>query len=275
MRRWLPDWLIYLMAFLVLVFVLYRMTDRADVPPAFVDGDQGALLQPPSIYDQETLVQVGPVQSGVGTAFAIDSSGLWLTARHVVEACDEVGLVVATGFALKVTQRPAAFTDLALLQTDGAPTPLALDRTEDDFRLGQVGYHIGYPTGRPGEVASRLMGRERLLVRGRFAAEMPVIAYAERGRTGGLNGSLAGMSGGPVLDEAGNVIGVTIAESARRGRIYTVGPKTINEFLRVENIEQADGAPAGTITEEGYGRVADELRRTHAIAQVVCMSGNR
>jgi serine protease Do len=62
---------------------------------------------------------------------------------------------------------------------------------------------------------------------GATIVEEPVLAWAEQGRTSGLRGSLAGISGGPAFSANGQVIGVTIAESARRGRIYTAAPTSI------------------------------------------------
>jgi serine protease Do len=75
-------------------------------------------------------------------------------------------------------------------------------------------------------VSSRLLGRETLQVRGRGKHDEPVLAWAEVGRTEGLEGTLAGLSGAPALDRQGQVLGVTIAEAPRRGRIYTTSPET-------------------------------------------------
>lgn len=273
--RWLPDWLIYFLVFAAILFVVFQADDEADAPPAPPDdGVSGALLPAPSAFDPEVLVEVGPVASGIGTAFAVDADGWWLTARHVVDACDRVGLVVARGQAAPVREvRVARFADLALLRTDRAPDPLELDRTETDFRLGQTAFHIGYPQGEPGEAASRLLGRERLVARGRYDLDEPVLAWAELGRTQGLFGSLAGMSGGPVVDGDGRVIGVTIAESARRGRIYTASPASIVQFLSLHDQEVApEGAPGGRFTLDNYGTEADRLRRGLSVAQVVCVA---
>jgi hypothetical protein len=109
------------------------------------------------------------------------------------------------------------------------------------------------------------------VARGRYAVEEPVLAWAELGRTSRLRGSLAGMSGGPVLGANGQVIGVTIAESARRGRIYTAAPSSIMRLLRVEQAP-ADGLPAPRLAADNYGQEADDLRRSLAVAQVVCVA---
>ena len=273
MWRIIPDWLLYLIVIAAVVIVLFRVDRRADAPEALPDApESGAFLPAPSVYDPEVLVEVGPVASGMGSAFAISEDGWWLTARHVVDGCEQVGLIVSRDAAVRVTNvKRALFADLALLRTERAPGALAIDTSERHFQIGQRAFHVGFPQGRPGEAYSRLIGRETLVARGRYDLEEPVLAWAEQGRTSGLRGSLAGISGGPALAANGQVIGVTIAESARRGRIYTAAPTSIMRLLRVEQVE-AQGAPAPRLTADNYGQESDDLRRQLAVAQVVCVA---
>lgn len=273
MIRLIPDWLLYIIVIGVVVFVLFRVDQRADAPEALPDAPgAGAFLPPPSIYDPAVLVEVGPVASGMGSAFAISEDGWWLTARHVVDGCEQVGLIVSRGAAAPVREvKRALFADLALLKTDRAPAALALDTSERRFQVGQRAFHVGFPQGRPGEAYSRLIGRETLVARGRYDLEEPVLAWAEMGRTSGVRGSLAGISGGPALAANGQVIGVTVAESARRGRIYTAAPSSILRLLRVEQVDP-QGAPAARLTPDNYGQQSDDLRRNLAVAQVVCVA---
>jgi len=271
--RIVPDWLLYIIVIAAVVFVLFRVDQRADAPEALPDAPEaGSFLPPPSMYDPEVLVEVGPIASGMGTAFAISADGWWLTARHIVDGCEDVGLIVSRGSAVPVRDvKRALFADLALLRTDQAPAALALDTSERQFQINQRAFHVGFPQGRPGEAYSRLIGRETLIARGRYNVEEPVLAWAEQGRTSGLRGSLAGISGGPAFSANGQVIGVTIAESARRGRIYTAAPSSILRFLRLEQVE-AVGAPAPRLTADNYGQESDDLRRQLAVAQVVCVA---
>lgn len=273
MLRLIPDWLLYIVVIAVVVFVLFRIDQRANAPEALPGASQtGSFLPPPSAYDPEILVEVGPQSSGLGTAFSISTDGWWVTARHVVDACQRVGLIVSRRAAVPVRQvKVAEFADLALLKTDHAPAALAIDSSERRFQVGQRAFHVGFPQGRPGEAYSRLIGRETLIARGRYQVEEPVLTWAELGRTSGLGGSLAGMSGGPAFDANGEVIGVTIAESTRRGRLYTASPSTILRMLHVEQV-QATGAPAARFTPENYGQQSDALRRSLAVAQVVCVA---
>jgi S1-C subfamily serine protease len=273
MIRLIPDWLLYIIVIAVVVFVLFRVDERANAPEALPEAPEtGSFLPPPSQYDPAVLVEVGPIASGMGSAFAISQDGWWLTARHVVDGCEHVGLIVSRGAAARVTDvKRALFADIALLKTDSAPAALALDTSERRFQIGQRAFHVGFPQGRSGEAYSRLIGRETLIARGRYDIEEPVLAWAEQGRTSGLRGSLAGISGGPAISANGQVIGVTVAESARRGRIYTAAPSSILRLLRVEQIE-ATGSPAPRMTPDNYGQESDDLRRNLAVAQVVCVA---
>ncbi|MFZ4120293.1 MAG: S1 family peptidase [Caulobacterales bacterium] len=269
--RWLPDWLVYLVVTAAVLLALFRVDQRATAP-AWRDAEiagAGALLPPPSVFDPELLVEVGPSAPGLGTAFAVNREGWWLTARHVVDGCAKVGVQVSRGRALPAEVLPARFADLAFLRTEPVPSVLPMNLDEANLKLGQEAYHVGFPQGRPGEAASRLIGRERLIARGRYSLEEPVLAWSEMGRTLGLNGSLAGMSGGPTLDGEGRVIGVTIAESPRRGRIYTASPATIMRWMEISRVESEEvtGAP---LTARNYGQRADAMRRTLTVRPVIC-----
>ena len=267
-----PDWLIYTAVILALLLIASTRRERVYNPPAPPPPAEaeGALLGPITPFDPTVMIEAPPnFQPSMGTAFAISADGRWLTARHVVEGCPRPALMIGGGRAVAVDVRLAPRADVALLITEGGPAAMPL-AVEAPLRQGQRAFHPGYPQGAPGEVTSRLLGRETLRISGRGARDEPVLAWAEVGRTDGLAGTLAGLSGAPAVDRQGRVIGVTIAEAPRRGRIYTTAPDTLAPVLRgaVPNGEQAMGEP---VTIDNYYRVADRLRRDLRVAQVVCL----
>ncbi|KQS57231.1 endopeptidase [Brevundimonas sp. Leaf363] len=269
-----PDWAIYATAALALVIISVNRREGSNAPPAPppVDEVEGALLGPVTPFDPSVTVNAPdtPFRPSSGTAFSIAADGRWVTARHVVEGCRRPALVIGGGRAVAADVRLAPRADVALLLTQGGPTALPV-LLSPDLRVGQRAFHPGFPKGRAGEVATRLLGRETLKVFGRGAHDEPVLAWAEVGRTQGLDGSLSGLSGAPALDRRGRVIGVTLAESPRRGRVYTTAPDSFGPAIRGE--QRADEpALAEPITVDNYGRVADDLRRDLRVAQVVCLS---
>ena len=269
----LPDWLVYLAVVLALLIAAVGRQERADAPPPPppVASGEGMPLGPASPFDPQVVVDVpGQAEPGIGTAFSVADSGVWITARHVVDGCTQAAIVVADGRGVEAKVHIDPRGEAAILTTDGGapPLPLALDRP---LRKGDRAFHPGFPQGEAGEATSRLLGRENLEVRGRGARTESVLVWAETGRTDSLKGSLAGLSGAPALDSAGRVIGVTVAESPRRGRIYTTAPETVLAALASTNEHPSSFAVGEPITTDNYGRVADTLRRDLRVAQVICM----
>lgn len=268
----LPDWIVYVLALGVVLFTLFAAGTRGmDAPEPLPDHAErdGPTLPEPSIFDELVLVQVSEPQNGIGTAFAVNRNGDWLTARHVVDGCDRVSLLVGPGQYVPVQSVAVdEESDLALVRTGRSPRAVALD-LDGPLRVGDYGYHVGYPQGRPGEAVGKLLARSRMVTRGERRNEEPVLAWAKLGRTRGLTGPLSGMSGGPVLDSEGRVRGVIVAESPRRGRIYTAAPANVAAFLEDEGVRPDPGRPE-PIDARDYGRRADDLRNSLQVVKVAC-----
>ena len=267
------DILIYISALALMVLVLFALAPDADVPapapPSDFAEEMGPLLPDPSPLDEMVLVQVGEPQNGVGTAFAVNEKGDWLTARHVVEGCSKVTLEVAPGNFVPVARISVDDGhDLALLSTGRSPFPVSLS-LDAPMRVGTEGYAVGFPQGKPGELATRLVSRSRLVTRGAREGEAPILAWAEVGRTDGLTGTLGGISGGPMFDANGAVRGVIVAESPRRGRIYTTAPQSMDAFLTKLGVERQSG-PADRFEMSGYGAPSDNARRRLQVVKVTC-----
>ncbi|MDB5429127.1 MAG: serine protease [Caulobacter sp.] len=269
----LPSWLIYaaIVAALLIAAIGRRERANAPPPPPPVPGEAGVPLGPSSPFDPAVVVEVPDnTRPGSGTAFSVADNGVWITAKHVVEGCGRIAIVVADGrgVAARILGQPSG--DAAVLLTDGGAPALPLGAAPT-LRRGDRAFSPGFPQGHAGETTSRLLGRETLIVHGRGARREPVLVWAETGRTDGLNGTLAGLSGAPALDSSGRVIGVTVAESPRRGRIYTTAPETMLDALTLSGQRAAGYATGEPITTDNYGRVADGLRRDLRVAQVVCL----
>ena len=221
--------------------------------------------------DPEVTVALGPKHSSTGSAFALRSDGVWLTARHVVDQCGRVALMFPgrTGQRVRrIAMHPNA--DLAVLFTRSAPPALTLRAGE--LRIGQNGYHIGYPQGRPGQVWSTLLGRRRMRIRGRYRTNEPVVAWVERRRDPTRLAELSGLSGGPALSDQGEVLGVLVASSGRRGRVFTTAPRSVRQLVGTLRGGLARRTPSRPrLTPATLRTAADRLRHDHRVVRVVCL----
>lgn len=145
--------------------------------------------------------------STTGTCFAVSPDGLVLTANHVIEGAARIDVRFVGGPPLRARlEQVDTGTDVALLRVEAA-TPVYLGLAEvGAVRLGESVFTIGFP-------AVDVLGEEP--------------KYSE-GAVGALSGleddppslqlSIAvqpGSSGGPVLDDQGEVVGVieSVADS--------------------------------------------------------------
>jgi serine protease Do len=268
-----PDWLLYGAAVLGVVAIAMHQRESSDAPEAPPPAPDASRvpLGPGSPFNPKKVKQVSePASEEIGTAFSVSDTGVWLTARHVVKDCSKVAVMVADrrGVLAKVSAAPDS--DLAVLRTEGGSPPLPL--ADEPPVPGERAYHPGFPQGRPGEATTRLLGPDILTSRGRGSHGQNVLAWAEAGRTDGLKGGLNGLSGAPVLDRTGQVMGVTLAESPRRARIYSATPAAIRAALAAARVKPSGFARGQAITTDNYGRAADNLRRDLRVAQVVCLS---
>lgn len=216
----------------------------------------------------------------IGTAFALAHPNIWMTARHVTDNCRRLLLVDRKspshqwrrlGTVEEVIAHPRADLSIFKATLDGPVLGLG----GQDLVTGQPGYHFGFPQSKPASVHSKLLGRTRIRHTGGLQALEPVLAWAEVRRKPFFSGSLGGISGGPVMDGQGRVIGVNVAEVPRRGRIETSSPGTLREILRRSGVraQTAGGSAASKpdLTPERFDRYGKDLRRQGSIVRVVCL----
>ncbi len=240
--------------------------------PREAKPDGTRALEPPASSDPIVQVPTLAKGSSTATAFSLDDHGTWMTARHAADGCSRIGIVTAprVGMAVRsVYIHPSA--DLAVLRTDRGAPHVAF--SPDQLRVGQTGYHFGFPRGEPGAVQSSLLGRATMRSRGRYAVSEPVVVWAERERVPEGDEALGGISGGPVFDESGRVIGVTVAMTTRRGRMFTTDPSSIRAALARANV--APGAESSAVrprlTAGTWIDAGVMLRRKLSVARIVCL----
>jgi serine protease Do len=154
-----------------------------------------------------------------GSGFVYDAQGHIVTNNHVVDGATKITVIFADGVeaaATVVGTAPAA--DLAVIKVDvdaGELHPLPLG-SSDALKVGQSVVAIGNPFGLAGSMSTGIVsGLGRLLADGGATANGQSYSIPDIVQTdAAIN---PGNSGGPLLDLAGNVVGVNTAiESAVR-----------------------------------------------------------
>ena len=264
--------------FIAILFFIIRYADEggedrrsrapANQPPAVLLPDDASLPRD----EGDVLVELDPtVHSGVGTAFSVDNEGTYVTARHVIDGCSDVFFVHSQGGLEKVASYAAQRNrDFAIIKAIRS-TDFHLQLSSREMRRGNDGFMMGFPQGNPADVRATVIGHTEMRSSGRYRMREPVIAWVERERLPGFGGSLGGISGGPVFDGAGNVVGTVVAGAPRRGRVYTTHPRVFGETGLLKASEQGRTPTLSNgITAENYHSIGKTLRTSGAIRQVYC-----
>ncbi|MFQ5702129.1 MAG: S1C family serine protease [Acidobacteriota bacterium] len=146
------------------------------------------------------------ISAAAGTGFAIEP-GLIVTNYHVVEHASRVDVVLPRGeHASSVLVGTAPTFDIALLRVpfdDNYLPPVEMGRS-DELEIGQQVLAMGHPFGLQHTVTSGIVsGLNRELPGLEIGPALIQIDAAVN----------PGMSGGPVVDSDGHVVGVTVAKA--------------------------------------------------------------
>ena len=169
-------------------------------------------------------IAVNNSPTATGTGFFITDDGYLISNYHVVKDAAPVRLVTSTGtIAAKVVQVDAA-NDLALLKAYGrfAPLPIAASRT---VRLGNTVATVGFPN-------TGLQGFSPKLAKGEIAS---LSGAADDPRYFQISVPVQpGNSGGALVDERGNVIGIVSAKLDASAALAASGalPENVNYAVK-------------------------------------------
>lgn len=166
------------------------------------------------VYGQSILIRIF-----TGTGFVIGSDGYILTNRHVVEGATKIGVTIGTREYEARIVEVLSDDDIALLKIDAQGLPTVMLGNSDEVQIGDTIYAIGCPVGVCGTVT---MGR---------VANLGISVRTETGLT--LRNLIMtdittthGSSGGPLLNERGEVIGITtggiVAQGTETGFGYAI-----------------------------------------------------
>jgi len=150
-------------------------------------------------------------QKGAGSGWIIDEDGLIVTNNHVVEGAESVTATLADGRTFPAeTIRTDRLTDLAVIKIQARDLPSAEVGDSSKLRVGDWLVAIGNPLG------LGISAKEGIV--SRVGVSLPV--SSEQTLYDLLETSAAinpGNSGGPLVNMAGEVIGITSAKIAMVG----------------------------------------------------------
>jgi S1-C subfamily serine protease len=182
-----------------------------------------------------------PEGSRMGTSFAIDTNGVWLTAAHVTRRCTRIGLV-ESGNVRPVSRVTQSLRDDVTLLSGGLSAPDSLTVGTGELVAGSAAYHMGFPEGEPAVIASQYLGSTSIRHQNHQETQM---VWAEGRRIPEFDGELGGASGGPVVSASGEVVGVISASTPRRGRILTVAPQALTSIIAASRLTPRRVTPVG------------------------------
>ena len=169
---------------------------------------------------------------GVGSGVVLTSDGYILTNRHVVDESQTLTVAFSDGSELPARiVRIADDTDLALIKVDATALHAAAIGDSAALQVGQTAIAIGSPLGSYTETVTRgiISGLNRQIT----------VTDESTGRQATLSGLIQtdaainpGNSGGPLLDGAGNVVGINTAiASNAEGLGFAIPIDAANELI--------------------------------------------
>ena len=153
-------------------------------------------------------------ETGVGSGLILTSNGYILTNRHVVEGARSLSVKLLDGATYDATVvKVSDTTDLALIKVSATGLKAARLGNSDQIQVGETALAIGSPLGTYTETVTRgivsATGRD-ITVRDDQTGQPTTLRNLIQ-TDAAVNG---GNSGGPLLDAAGNVIGINTAVAA-------------------------------------------------------------
>ncbi|MFN7264405.1 MAG: S1C family serine protease [Phenylobacterium sp.] len=175
---------------------------------------------PASVPDAHRAVAAVMTGASLGTAFLVSDQGYLLTNRHVVGSTRLLKLRWSDGSeSIGEVIRSDAGRDVALIRTDPRPGPVLRLRSEP-VRQGETVFALGTP------METRLQGT---LTRGVISASRTLAGYRFIQSDAAVN---PGNSGGPLLDESGRVVAMTVSRYASEPTDRIQG---LNFFIPIED----------------------------------------
>ena len=178
---------------------------------------------PDSPVSRESLAESRPESTGSG--FFITDDGYLITNQHVADEGAAVRVLTGNGAIPAKVVKVDRANDLALLKVEGKFAPLAITSSRG-VRLGSTAATVGFPN-------VGLQGYSPKLAKGEIAS---LAGIQDDARHFQISVPVQpGNSGGALVDERGNVIGVVVAKLSQKAAIASTGTLAENVSYAVKS----------------------------------------
>ena len=181
-----------------------------------------------TVYSNASGVGDDTYKDGNGTGIIISSDGYIITNSHVVNDTKNVGVEILTNDNTTYEAVVVGFdtrTDLAVLKIDGKDLTAAEFVNSDQIEIGQLAFAVGNPAGK--NYSNTLTGG-LVSALNRTVPTSTLVSYIQTDAA--IN---PGNSGGPLMNSAGQVMGVTtikIASTDYEGMGFAIPSNTAIEI---------------------------------------------
>ena len=211
--------------------------------PSYVAGEEpiadAAEIILPSVVHIET-------DAGLGSGVVYDSSGLIITAAHVVEGQDTVALRFADGEQVEGTVLGAVGgVDIAVIQVEKGDLVAAVFNTSK-ARVGQLAVAVGSPWGLESTVTAGIVSAVD-----QANCDFGGVCFSQVQTDAAIN---PGNSGGPLVDRNGQVIGINVSIRTESGANDGVGFAVPSRIV----VQHAESIITGTLLETAFLGVEGE-----------------
>ncbi len=193
---------------------------------------------------------------GIGTGFIVSSDGLIVTNSHVVyDTSGQYAVVLKDGTTYNVkTVNQDSVSDLAILKIDATNLPTVTLGDSENIKVGQTAIAIGNALGRFDNTVTKgvISGVARELQAASPTGDINTYENAIQ-TDASLN---PGNSGGPLLNSAGEVVGINVA---------TASAENINFAIPINNLKPilagylATGKIVRPFLGVGYSMISKEI----------------
>jgi len=171
------------------------------------------------------------VAASSGTGFYVSNTGHIISNHHVIEGCNTVKLTFKGKEVSADVLAVDKMNDLAILKADLTPTKIYPVATEDASLLEDI-IIAGYPLGKKVSAAIKTSKGSITALAG-YGDN-----YSEFQTDAALN---QGNSGGPIMDQKGNVVGVAVANYGKQSGVesfnFGIKSSTLKTFASANGLK--------------------------------------